>query len=127
MAMRLRAIATVVACLLLAGCSGDRDTDEGRKIEAIVRAFALSDGAAACDMLTRKAVTTVYRGRAACVGASKKFSGEPVEVTFVKISSDTGAHATVKSPDGHRYWSVGLQKRRGRWLIDSVTRAQRPN
>jgi hypothetical protein len=125
--MRLRAIATVVACLALAGCSGDRDTGEGRKIEAIVRAFALSDGSAACEMLTNKAVTTVYRSRSACIAQSKKFVGEAIDVTFVKISSDTGAHATAKTPDGRRYWSIGLQKRGGRWLIDSITRAQRPN
>lgn len=117
----------VVACLALAGCSGDRDTDEGRKIEAVVRAFALSDGAPACQMLTTKAVTTVYRGRSGCVAKSKAFKGEAVDVTFVKISSDTGAHATAKTKDAERYWSIGLQKQRGRWLIDSITRAQRPN
>jgi hypothetical protein len=125
--VRARLIATVLASLALAGCSGDRDTDDGRKIEAVIERFALADGPAACDLLTAKAVTTVYRSRSACVAKAAAFSGEAVDVTFVKISSDTGAHATAKTPDGRRYWSVGLQKQRGRWLIDSVTRAQRPD
>jgi hypothetical protein len=125
--MRAGLIATALACLALAGCSGDRDTGEGRKIEAVVKHFALSDGPGACSLMTTKAVTQVYGGRSDCVARSKAFAGEAVDVTFVKISSSTGAHATAKTPDGRRYWTVGLHKQRGRWLIDSIARAQQPN
>ena len=112
--------------LLVAGCSGDRDTSEGRRIEAVVKRFALSHGPEACGLLTTKAATTVYGGRSNCVARSKRFEGQPVDVTFVKISSSTGAHATAKTLDGSRYWTVNLHKQRGRWLIDSITIAQRP-
>jgi hypothetical protein len=61
------------------------------------------------------------------VAKAKRFEGQPVEVTFVKISSSTGAHATAKTLDGSRYWTVNLHKLRGRWLIDSITIAQRPS
>jgi hypothetical protein len=124
--MRPGLIATAVACLVLAGCSGDRDTGEGRRIEAVVKHFALADGPAACGLLTTKAVTQVYGGRSGCLARSKAFEGQPVDVTFVKISSSTGAHATAKTPDGRRYWTVGLHKQRGRWRIDSIARAQQP-
>jgi hypothetical protein len=122
------------AALCVTGCSGDRDTGEGRKIEAVVKRFSLSGGPEACSLLTPKAVTTVYgRGtqdasvaRARCVSASKRFSGQAISVTFVNIKDSTTARATAKTADGRRYFAVSLQKRRGRWLIDAVTPTQRP-
>jgi hypothetical protein len=131
---RAGAVAVACAALVVAGCSGDRDTSEGRKIESVVKRFALSHGPDACDLLTTKAVATVYghtlldarASKANCVAKSKRFSGEAVDVTFVKVSSATGAHATAKTLDGRRFYSVGLQKQRGRWRIDSITQAQRP-
>ena len=125
----LAAMATAVS-----GCSGDRDTGEGRKIETVIRRFSLASGADACSLMTPKALATVYGrgsldasvGRARCVAASKKFSGQPITVTFVKITDSTTAHATAKTPGGRRYFSVALEKRRGRWLINGVTPARRP-
>jgi hypothetical protein len=125
----LTAVATVTV-----GCSGDRDTSEGRKIEAVVKRFSLASGADACALMTRKALATVYGrgsldasvGRTRCVAASKKFSGQPVTITFVKLTDSTTAHATAKTPGGRRYFTVALEKRRGRWLINAVTPAQRP-
>lgn len=122
------------AALALAGCSGDRNTNEGRKIEAVVKRFALSSGPDACSLMTPKALTTVYGhgsldpavGKARCAAASKRFSGQAVVVTFVRISDSTTAHASAKTSDSRRYFSVGLEKHRGRWLINSVATAQRP-
>lgn len=127
-------MAVLCVAIGVAGCSGDRDTGEGRKIEAIVKRFSLSSGPDACSLLTPKALATVYgrgtldasEGRARCVAAAKSFSGQPVTITFVKISDSTTAHATARTPGGRRYFSVALQKRRGRWFIDAVTPAQRP-
>lgn len=124
----------LVAALATSGCSGDRDTSEGRKISGVVKRFALSSGPDACALLTPKALATVYgrgslsasAGRKRCIAASKKFSGEPVSITFVKITDSTTAHATARTDRGHRYFSVGLAKRRGRWLIDAVVPTQRP-
>jgi hypothetical protein len=131
----LAAAALACAALAIAGCSGDRDTGEGRKIEALVKRFALSSGPDACSLMTPKALVTVYGhgsldptvGKTRCIAASKRFSGEAVAVTFVRISDSTTAHATAKTPGGRRYFSVGLKKRRGRWLINSVATAQRPS
>jgi hypothetical protein len=132
---RSRAAVVALACsaLALGGCSGDRDTGEGRKIEAAVKRFSLSSGPDACSLMTPKALATVYgrgsldaaAGRARCIAASKRFSGQPVSITFVKIVDSTTAHATAKTPDG-RYFSVAVEKRRGRWFINAVTPAQRP-
>jgi hypothetical protein len=132
---RAGAAAALCAGLLMAGCSGDRDTGEGRKVEAVVKRFALSHGPDACGLLTAKAVTTVYGetsadptvARAHCTAQSKRFEGQPVDVTFVRINTSTAAHATAKTLDGRRYYSVALQKQRGRWLIDSISPAQRPS
>jgi hypothetical protein len=129
------ALACAAACVGAAGCSGDRDTGEGKRITAVVKRFALSSGPDACALLTPKALATVYGrgsldpsvGRTRCVAASKKFSGQPVSVTFVKITDPTTAHATAHTTGAAgRYFSVALQKRRGRWLIDAVTPTQRP-
>src|SRR3954468_22449519 len=124
----------IVAVVGLNGCSGDRDTGEGRKIEAVVKRFSLASGADACSLMTPKALATVYGrgsldasvGRARCVAASKKFSGQPITITFVKLTDSNTAHATAKTPGGRRYFTVALEKRRGRWLINAVTPAQRP-
>jgi hypothetical protein len=129
-------VATGLLCAAigLSGCSGDRESEEGRKIEAVVKRFAVSSGPDACSLMTAKALTTVYghgsldpaAGRARCVAASKRFSGEAVTVTFVNIKDATTANATARAPDGNRYFSVGLEKRRGRWLINAVTPRPRP-
>ncbi|MFL5780820.1 MAG: hypothetical protein ACJ760_05880 [Thermoleophilaceae bacterium] len=131
-------VVTVAVALALAvavcGCSGDRDTGEGRKIEAVVKRFSLASGPDACALMTPKALATVYgrgspdpsAGRARCLAASKKFSGEPITITFVKLTDATTARATAKTPGGRRYFTVALEKRRGRWLINAVTPAQRP-
>jgi hypothetical protein len=128
-------LAALCAGLALAGCSGDRDTGEGRKIEAAVKRFALSHGRDACSLMTHKALVRVYGGtsnepsvgRARCLARSVKFQGQAVDVTFVKIKSSSDAQATARTLDGRRYWTVGVLKRRGRWLIDSVVTAQRPS
>lgn len=120
--------------LVLAGCSGQRDTSEGRRIETVVKQFALSHGREACDLMTHKALLTVYgagattpaAARAHCIARSPRFRGAPVDITYVSISSATSAHATAKTPDGRKYFSVGLAKVRGRWLIDAVTAMARP-
>jgi hypothetical protein len=129
------AAAALCATLATGGCSGDRDTGEGRKIEAAVKRFAHSHGPDACNLMTHRALSRVYGGRSAsavvgkarCRARSSRFEGERVAVTFVKIKTSTEAQATAKTLDGRRYWTVGLLKRRGRWLIDAVTTAQRPS
>jgi hypothetical protein len=131
---RSRACAALAVAVTLVGCSGDRDTGEGKKVAAVVKRFALASGPDACSLLTPKALATVYgrgslsatEGRKRCLAASKTFSGEPVSITFVKITDSTTAHATAKTPGGRRYFSVALAKRHGRWLIDAVVPAQRP-
>jgi hypothetical protein len=128
-------LAALLAGLALAGCSGDRDTGEGRRVEAVVKRFALSHGPDACSLLTHRALARVYGGasddpsvgRARCLARSAKFEGQPVAVTFVKLKSSTEAQATAKTLDGRRYWTVGLLKQRGRWLIQAITTAQRPS
>ena len=128
------AIAAASAVMMVAGCSGDRDTDEGRKIEAAVKRFSMSSGPDACSQMTPKALVTVYgRGnldpaaaKRSCVVASKKFVGQAAAITFVKITDSTTAHATARTQDGSRYFSVALEKRGGRWLIEAVTPAKRP-
>ena len=124
----------VVTALAIGGCSGDRDTGEGRKISAAVKRFALASGPDACSQMSPKALVTVYgagssplaASKTRCLAASKRFSGERVAITFVKITNSTMAHATARSTDGRRYYSVSLQKRHGRWLINSVIPTQRP-
>jgi hypothetical protein len=126
-----RAGATIALCAALAisGCSGQRDTSEGRKVEAAVKRFALGQGPEACTMLTHHALRHVYGGlhddfalgRSRCLAASKRFTREQVLVTFVQFSTGRSAHATARSLDGRRYYLVGLIKPRGRWEIQSVT------
>ena len=41
-------IAVLCAAIALAGCSGERDTSEGRKVESVVKQFALAHGPEAC-------------------------------------------------------------------------------
>ena len=134
-----RAAALALACaglLALAGCSGDRDTEEGRRAEAAVKRFALADGPEACGMLTTKAVTTLYGGRSTdpnvgrrgCVKKSAQFEGERVVVTYLKlVRDDEAARATAKTADGRRWFTVSLVKSRGRWLIDAIAQRQRPD
>ena len=130
------AVVAALACLGVvgAGCSGERDTGKGREVEAVVKRFAAADGPEACELLDGHALVRVYgrstrdlsASRASCLKASKRFAGAPVEVTFVKFSQPTTAHATVRTPDGHRYFAVTLAKRRGRWLIDTVAPVPKP-
>ncbi|MEA2373673.1 MAG: hypothetical protein QOD53_136, partial [Thermoleophilaceae bacterium] len=109
-------------------------TREGRKVEAVVKAFALSHGPQTCAMFTARNLVSVYGGRdvtlraarAHCIARSRRFQGEQVSVTFVKLNTPTAAHASARSLDGKRFWTVGLVKLHGRWLIDSVARQQKP-
>jgi hypothetical protein len=131
---RAAAVAALCGGLALSGCSGDRDTGEGRKIEAAVKRFALSHGRETCNLMSHRELARVYGGKsdnpvvgkANCLARSPRFRGQPVEVTFVKLKSSTDANATARTLDGHRYWSVGLLKHRGQWLIQSVAAIQRP-
>jgi hypothetical protein len=126
--------AALCAGLTLAGCSGARDTHEGRKIEAVVKRFALSHDRQACNLLTHRALVRIYGGlsdsprvaKAHCLARSSKFTGQPVEVTFVQLKTPTQGHATARTLDGRRYYAVALSKRRGRWFIDSITPGPRP-
>ncbi|HEX8075646.1 MAG TPA: hypothetical protein VF545_11770 [Thermoleophilaceae bacterium] len=131
---RAATAAALCAGLAVAGCSGERDTSEGRRVEAVVKRFALSHGPETCALFTAKAVVSVYGlssrsprvARANCLARSKTFEGAPVTVTFVKINTDTSAHASAQTPDGKSFYTVGLLKLHGRWLIDSVVRKQKP-
>ena len=131
---RAAGVAALCSGLALTGCSGERDTGEGRKIEAAVKQFALSHGPDACNLLSHHALRRVYGaatgsprvGKARCKRAAARFEAQPVAVTFVRFKTSTDAQATAKTLDGRHYWTVGLLKRRGRWLIDSITTAQRP-
>jgi hypothetical protein len=128
------AIAALCAAVALTGCSGARDTGEGRKIEALVKRFALAHGPGACDLLTTKALvklyagrgTTLAAGRAGCIARSRRFEGQRVVVTFVKFRTAHSAHATARTQDGKHYYSVGVEKHHGRWLVDSVSSIARP-
>lgn len=128
------AAAALCAALALAGCSGQRDTHEGRKVEAVVKQFALSRGPETCAMFTTRALVSVYGGREVtpraarvhCLARSRRFQGERVDVTFVKLNTPTTAHASARSLDRRQFWTVGLLKFHGRWLIDSVARQQKP-
>lgn len=134
-----RATAVAVACaglLALAGCSGDRDTEEGRRVEAAVKRFALADGPEACGMLTTQALATLYGGRSTdpaagrrgCLQKSAQFEGERVEITYLRVvRDDEAARATAKTADGSRWFTVSLVKSRDRWLIDSIAQRQRPD
>ena len=101
--------------LAVAGCSGQRDTSEGRRVEAVVKQFALSHGPDTCAYFTARAVVSVYgindtrpsAARAHCLAQSKHFNGAPVGVTFVKINTPTAAHASA------RPWTAGTSTRSG--------------
>ena len=123
---RWAAVAALCTALGVAGCSGERDTGEGRKIEAVVKRFALADGPAGCDLLTTKALARLYSGRAGCVKRARRFQAQRVDVTFVKFRTSNSARATAKTRDGRRYWTVGVERHHGRWLVDSVTSIPRP-
>lgn len=122
------------AAVGVAGCSGDRDTGEGRRVEATVKRFSLARGREACNLMTHGELIRVYgrstatprAARAACLAASRRFTGQPIDVTFVRITKTNAAHLTARTLDGKRYFSVTLSKRRGRWLIDSVMPIPRP-
>ena len=130
---RRASAAAACAALLLAGCSGQRNTHEGRKIERVIEQFALAHDARACDYLSAKALNAVYggdtraQGRAACVKASKRFKGQRVVVTYVDITSKSGAHATARTEDGKRYYALTLIKYRNRrWLIAGINPEAKP-
>jgi hypothetical protein len=131
---RAAGIAALFAALALAGCSGARDTGEGRRIEALVKRFALAHGPDACDLLTTKALVKLYArgrgtlaaGRAGCIARSRRFEGQRVDVTFVKFRTAHSAHATARTGGGRRFYSVGVEKHHGRWLVDSVSSIARP-
>lgn len=131
---RAAAVAAACAGLALTGCSGARDTGEGRKIETLVKRFALADGPEACFLLTDGALVKLYAGkartltagRAGCLGRSERFEGQRVDVTFVKFRTAHSAHATARTHDGRHYYSVGVEKHHGRWLVDSVSSIARP-
>jgi hypothetical protein len=126
------AAAATLAALALAGCSGARDTGEGRQIQSAIKAFALADGPDACRMFSQRALVEIYGAgdydrrvaRRNCLARSKRFTGQAVEITFVKLTGDGTAHATARTLDRKRYYTVGLLKRHGRWLIDGINRLQ---
>jgi hypothetical protein len=129
-----RALAGALAAVLaLAGCSGQRDTHPGRQIERVIKAFAAAHDARACNYLAAKSLKQVYGGDtrtkayAACVKASKRFKGEQVVVTYVDITSKSGAHATARTRDGRRYYALTLIKYRNkRWLISGINPEAKP-
>jgi len=125
--------AAACAALLLAGCSGQRNTHEGRKIERVIKQFALAHDARACNFLAAKALKQVYggdtraQGHAACVKQSKRFKGQRVVVTYVDITTKSGAHATARTEDGKRYYALTLIKYRNRrWLIAGINPEAKP-
>ena len=129
MARGRMAVLCAAAAVSLAGCSGERDTTEGRKVEAVVEQFAAAHGPEACSMLSHHALRHVYGrltgdprvGLRRCLSLSAHFTGEPIKVTFVQFSGSREAHASARALDRRRYYAVGLIKPRGRWLIQSVT------
>jgi len=50
-----------------------------------------------------------------------------VDVLFVRFNGPRAAHATARTPDGHRYFIVALIKPRGEWKIESVSPSPRPS
>ena len=131
---RAASLAVLGASLALAGCSGDRDTGEGRRVEAAVKRFALSHGPDACDLFTHHGLTRVYGGasddpvvaKRRCQRQGARFEGQPVAVTFVKLKSSTDAQATARTLDRRHWYTVALLKRRDRWLIDAVSATPPP-
>ena len=99
----------------------------------MIEQFALAHDARACDYLSAKALNAVYggdtrtQGRAACAKASKRFKGQRVVVTYVDITSKSGAHATARTEDGKRYYALTLIKYRNRrWLIAGINPEAKP-
>jgi hypothetical protein len=131
---RAALLAALATGLALAGCSGDRDTGEGRRIEAAVKRFALARGPEACNLMTHHGLTRVYGGasddpvvaKRRCRAQSGRFQAEAVDVTFVRLKSGGEAQATAKAAGGRRWYTVALVKRRDRWLIEAVTTTQAP-
>src|SRR5437588_12975230 len=98
---RRASAAAVCATLVLAGCSGQRNTHEGRKIERVIEQFALAHDARACNFLAAKALKQVYggdtraQGHAACVKQSRRFKGQRAAVTYVDTPTKSRPHATA--------------------------------
>ena len=126
--MRARALATALAALCavaLSACGNDADTSQGKKVADTVRKFALADGPQACDLLGGQALQDNYggtnynEGKANCKAKSGAFKGEPVKITFVKVTSDTTARVNAENTAG-RLFVVSLSKPEGDWLIERI-------
>ena len=92
----------------------------------------MAHDAHACNLLATKALKTVYgggdrkQGKANCVKQSKHFKGQRVVVTYVDITSSSGAHATARTADGKRYYAITLIRYHRRWLIAGINPEARP-
>jgi hypothetical protein len=127
--VRARALATVAAAVLasavLSACGNDADTSQGKQVADVVRKFALADGPEACDLLGGQALQDNYggqnynEGKANCKAKSGTFKGEPVKVTFVKVTSDVTARVNAENKAG-RLFVISLSKPEGDWLIERI-------
>ncbi|HEX8066111.1 MAG TPA: hypothetical protein VF520_06255 [Thermoleophilaceae bacterium] len=127
MTARLPTIAAAAACALaLAACGGDdADSSQGEQVADTVREFAQADGPEACDLLGTQALQDNYGGdtygqaKDNCKARSKSFEGEPVKITFVKVTSDTTARVNAENTKG-RLFVVSLSKPEDDWVIERI-------
>lgn len=122
-------IALAALSLAAAGCGdGDKKIPQ-KQIEQIVVRFAEADDASACDLLSERALTSVYGGfkkpvgesRKICREASRKFKGAPVKITAFKVLDDDTVKVGALRADGQFTYSVALRRFGKRWLIDDIT------
>ena len=124
----------IVLVVSLGGCgqsaSEKRDLATAR---AIVHRFSEASDASACDLLTNKAVRALYgkfkasaaRSRANCARASRRFRGEPVQITRSELLDPQTIKVNALGKDGKFSYQVNLRKGAGgRWRIDLVTQAK---
>jgi hypothetical protein len=116
-----------IGYVLRGGGSTRRVTDSG-DVRAVVKSFANSADARACDLLTDDALQRVYGGRKRCVRRSARFRAGEVRVTRTVVS-ERNASVKATTLDGRTLYTVKLQKvspgcRTGlpgnQWLISSV-------
>jgi len=126
-------IATAAASLALVACGGGDDTTssdtsstpEGTT-EAFLTALANGDGAAACELASEEALSTIEEQEGTCEEAVTSSTGDVSEedkqdvadATFeVSDETDTTATVTATKPDGQAQ-SFDLVLEDGEWKVN---------
>ena len=123
------AIAGAVAALALAACGEDGDQNEQGAVREVVEKFAMADGPEACDYLGGQALEDNYGGRdyatgkERCEKAADRFEGTRIEISRVRVTSDTTARVDAEQ-DG-RLYIVSLSKPQDDWVIERIIQQRR--